>query len=92
MGSIFMKWRNLGFLPFLVKVAELMLWLQMYEISSAIYGAANFSSLGPILSVPVALHESIVERYFKTLSFSILLILNLTLSGSLESQKSFSLL
>ena len=48
----------------------------MYEISPAIYGAANLSSGGPILSVPVVLHESIDERYLNTLSFSILLMVN----------------
>ena len=68
-----------------------MLWLQMYVMSSAIYGAASLSSQGPILSVPVALLESIVERCFKTLSLSILLILNLVFSGSFELQKSLNL-
>ena len=32
------------------------------------YGAANFSNLGPIVSVPVALVMSIFFRYFSTFS------------------------
>ena len=39
---------------------------------SDIYGAANFSSLGPILSVPVALVLSIFFKYFSTFSSAML--------------------
>ena len=38
---------------------------------SAICGAASFNNVGPMPYVPVALHISIFERYFKTFSFSI---------------------
>ena len=44
----------------------------MYVRLSDIYGAANFSNLGPILSVPVALVISIFFRYFSTFSCAML--------------------
>ena len=44
----------------------------MYVMLSDIYGAANFSSLGPILSVPVALVLSIFFKYFSTFSSAML--------------------
>ena len=54
------------------KVELIILWLQMYVKLSDIYGAANFSNLGPILSVPVALVISIFFRYFSTFSCAML--------------------
>ena len=60
-----------------------MLWLQMDVISLAIYDAASFSSLGPMLSEPVALPTSIFVRYFNTFSFSMFVILNLVFSDNL---------
>ena len=61
----------------------LLLLLQMYVISAAVYGAANLSKCGPIFSVPVALVTSIFDRYLRTISFSVPGISNLVPSGIL---------
>ena len=73
------------------KQEELILLLQMKVISSAMHGAASFKSLGPKLSVPVALLVSTFNKYFKTLSFSTLGIENSVFSEILLLQKSSSL-
>ena len=53
-----------------------MLWLHIKVISSEINGAANLSKRGPIMSRPVALFISILERNLKTFSFWIGGIIN----------------
>ena len=73
------------------KQLELILLLQMNVMSSAICFAASFRSLAPILSVPVALLTSMLDKYFKTFS---LLIVGITNDVSLEillEQNSLSL-
>lgn len=52
------------------KVDLFMLWVQLYIISSAIYGAASLSRQDPILSVLDAVSRSTDEKNLKTFSFS----------------------
>ena len=53
-----------------------------------INGAASLSSRGPIMSVPVALLMSILERDFETFSFWIGGIINFVSAGSYAPQNS----
>ena len=63
----------------------------MKVILSAMHGAASFSSLGPILSVPVALLISTFDKYFKTFSLSTDGISNVVSFEILPLQNSLSL-
>ena len=55
------------------------------------YGAANFSNLGPMLSAPVALVMSILFRYFSTFSCPKVGIEKLAFSVSFSLQNALSL-
>ena len=68
-----------------------MLWLHIKVISSVIYGAASLSKRGPIMSRPVALLISILERNLKTFSFWIGGIINFVSCEILSSQNSRNL-
>ena len=83
-GTTFVEGSYFCFLP-----ETFILWLQIKVTCSTICGAASSNNLGPMSSVPVLL-ISIFERYFKTLSFSILEITNLVSAGSFFRQNSLN--
>ena len=84
LGTIFVKWRHLSLFSFIRKSRTIYAVVtNESNIISYIYAAASFSSLGPMLSVPVALLTSIFVRYFNTFSFPMFVILNSVFSDNL---------